>query len=62
MGKEGNKSKEASEEGQRETEKTMLSTEIYQGILLLASLSNKKTFKANVKEIFSLRKKKTQRQ
>lgn len=47
MGKEGNKSKGASEGGaERDRKKTMLSTEIYQGILLLASLSNKKTFKA----------------
>lgn len=46
-GKKGIKVREQVREGQRETEKkTMLSTEIYQGILPLASLSNKKIFKA----------------
>lgn len=45
-GKKGIKVKEQVREGQRETERTMLSREIYQGILPLASLSNKKIFKA----------------
>lgn len=45
-GRKGIKVKEQVREGQRETERTMLSTEIYQGILSLASLSNKKIFKA----------------
>ena len=35
----------------------MLTTEMYQGILPLAILSNRKRFKGNVKEILSLKKK-----
>lgn len=36
----------------------MLTTEMYQGILPLAILSNRKSFKGNVKEILPLKKKK----